>query len=145
MPLVTLDTANITAEDIDKLESALTVALGDSEAKDFIVSALKQGKTLMASDVYLSSSEAAKILGISRPFACHLMDTGAIAFTWNGKKRQTTLAAVRDYMHRSEQASAAYVAAIANREDRIYQASLRRAKTSEAELLALEEEALSEE
>ncbi len=68
---------------------------------DTIVSALARGQRVCVfpTDVELSTSQAAAMLGVSRPTIVRLMDEGVIGYWFAGKHRRTNAGYLSAYMN----------------------------------------------
>jgi excisionase family DNA binding protein len=74
-----------------------------------VVSALSQGLaiTIAPHQMILSTSEAADVLGVSRPTLVRLLEAGEIAFQQPGRHRRVRLADVLAYHERAQRSRAA--------------------------------------
>ena len=115
-----IETSPIEETKVAQIRSSIAAATGDSKIANFIATALAQGKTLTSTEAQLTSTQAARIIGVSRPFVCQLMDAGLLHFTWVGRKRRTTLLDVKDYLERRDKATQEYVTHVSNRSERLH-------------------------
>lgn len=72
----------------------LPVAVLDSLRRLCGLVAAGQNASIVATDTFLTSSEAAVMLGMSRPFLAKLLDEGCIPFHRNGRDRRIAMSDV---------------------------------------------------
>ncbi len=110
---MTMDTLNANEVETHEID-ALVEAAHDLETKSpnsplagalaKLAMDLSQGRdvVLMPADAEISPAAAAKILGMSRPHLCKLLDAGAIPFNRVGRDRRIKVQEVNDFMRKRE-------------------------------------------
>ncbi|WEV72559.1 excisionase family DNA-binding protein [Bifidobacterium sp. ESL0790] len=104
-------------QDIADVKDALTHMRPDSPIAIVLREMLAGEASIFIAEKEMSPEQAAKVLGVSRPYVRHLIDKGLLKFDKTGSHYKISSHDLADYIKRHEQAMAEYAEAAATTQD----------------------------